>query len=408
MVTKKKEDYQQPEINVGLVGHVDHGKTSLLKVLSGKWTDTHSEEIKRGITIKLGYADIIIYNCKDHGFGREKKCDKCVSTRTISFVDAPGHETLMATMLSGAAIIDGALLLVAANEECPQPQTREHLLALEIIGIKNIIIIQNKIDLVSKDEALKSYTQIKIFVKGTIAEKAPIIPVSALHNINLNKIFEAIEEFIPTPNRDNTKKPLMLVARSFDINKPGSDIEKLSGGILGGALVEGLLKNGTKIEIKPGRLISEKGVEKWIPIETEVISIVTGGHSVDEVVPGGSIALQTKLDPSIVKSDQLSGSLVGFPGSLPQVWTELTLEPKLLKRVVGSKEELNVEPIKRGEPLMLNVNSSITSGVVTNLEKNKVHIKLKRPICAEENARIVISRRIGTRWRLVGWALLKR
>ena len=335
MVIKKKEEFQQPVVNIGLIGHVDHGKTSLLKVLSGKWTDTHSEEVKRGITIKLGYADVSIYKCKEHGFGRENKCEKCVKTRTVSFVDAPGHETLMATMLSGAAIIDGALLLIAANEECPQPQTREHLTALEIIGIKNIIIIQNKIDLVSKEDAIKNYKQIKEFVKGAIAEKAPILPVSALHNININKIFEAIEEKILTPIRDNTKQPVMFVARSFDINKPGSEIEKLSGGVLGGSLVQGTLKKGMKLEIKPGRLISEKGIEKWIPIETEVLSIVTGGHSVDEVVPGGSIALQTKLDPAIVKSDQLAGSLVGLPGKLPAIWTELKLEPKLLKRVAS-------------------------------------------------------------------------
>ncbi len=407
-IKKIKEEYNQPEINIGIVGHVDHGKSTLLKALSGKWTDTHSEEIKRGITIKLGYADITIYKCKEHGFGREKKCDKCERKRTLSFIDAPGHETLMATMLSGAAIIDGALLLVAANEECPQPQTREHLTALEIIGVKNIIIIQNKIDLVSKEDVIKNYNQIKEFTKGTIAEKVPIIPVSALHNININKIFEVIEENVLTPTRDNTKNSLMFVARSFDINKPGIEIEKLNGGVLGGSLVQGILKKGMKLEIKPGRLISEKGVERWIPIETEIMSIVTGGHLVEEIFPGGSIALQTKLDPSIVKSDQLAGSLVGLPGKLPQIWSELKLEPKLLKRVVGSKEELNVEPIKKGEPLMFNVNSSITSGVVTNLEKNKILIKLKRPICAEENSRIVISRRIGTRWRLVGWALLKK
>ena len=189
MVKKDKvvsgEDIQ-PVVNVGLVGHVDHGKTTMLERISGKWTDTHSEEVKRGITIKLGYADVVFYNCSEHGFTREKKCDKCEKQRTVSFVDAPGHETLMATMLSGSAIMDGALLLVAANEECPQPQTKEHLMALEIVGIKNIVILQNKVDAVTKEEALKNHENIKNFVKGTVAENAPIIPVSAKHNININ------------------------------------------------------------------------------------------------------------------------------------------------------------------------------------------------------------------------------
>src|SRR3989344_3879582 len=154
----------QPEINLGMIGHVDHGKTTLTEKLTGKWTDTHSEELKRGITIRLGYANFSIYKTKE-GYTTKKDKDAKL-LRNISIVDAPGHETLMATMLSGAAIMDGALLLIAANEECPQPQTKEHLMALEIIGIKQIVIVQNKIDLVSKEEALENYKQIKDFVKG--------------------------------------------------------------------------------------------------------------------------------------------------------------------------------------------------------------------------------------------------
>lgn len=408
MVTKekaaKKSEAIQPEVNIGMVGHVDHGKTTLLKRLSGRWTDTHSEESKRGITIKLGYADLAIYKTGKDSYSGEKKSDKDKLSRVVSFVDAPGHETLMATMLSGAAIMDGALLMVAANEECPQPQTKEHLMALEIIGIKNIIIIQNKIDLVSKEDALKNYKQIKDFVKGTIAENAPIIPISAVHNVNIDKVFLAIEEFIPTPKRDPKKEALMFIARSFDINKPGTSIKSLVGGVLGGSLKQGQLKVGEKIALCPGRMISEKGVEKWVAVETEVVGLKTGGSVVDSVHPGGSVAVLTNLDPAVVKSDQLSGALVGHPGNLPDIWTELKFEPKLLKRVVGSKEELDVEPIKKGEPLMLNVNSSTTAGIVVNLEKKKIHLKLKRPVCAEKGSKIAISRRVGTRWRLIGTA----
>jgi len=160
--------------------------------------------------------------------------------------------------------------------------------------------------------------------------------------------------------------------------------------------------------IGPGRLVQEKGMEKWIPISTEIVSLITGSTSVESVKPGGSIALQTKLDPAIVKSDQLAGSVVGVVGKLPPVWTELKLEPKLLKHVIGSKEEIKVEAIKKGEPLMLNVNAMTTAGIVVNLEKNKIYIKLKRPVCAEENSKIAISRRLGTRWRLVGWAFVKK
>ena len=158
MAAKKKSEDMAPEVNIGLVGHVDHGKTTLTERLSGKWTDTHSEELKRGITIRLGYADAVFVKTKE-GFTSEalaKKAKKDYKIlRKVSFVDAPGHESLMATMLAGATLMDGALLLIAANEKCPQPQTREHLMALKIIGIKNVVIVQNKIDLVSEEEAVK-------------------------------------------------------------------------------------------------------------------------------------------------------------------------------------------------------------------------------------------------------------
>lgn len=175
----------QPAANIGMVGHVDHGKTTLTKALTGEWTDRHSEEIKRGISIKLGYADAAFYKCptcqEPTCYSNKKVCPACGAKtdllRSVSFVDSPGHETLMATMICGAALMNGALLLIAANEPCPQPQTREHLMALDIIGIKNIIIVQNKIDIVNEQEAEENYKQIKDFTRGTCAESAPIVPV---------------------------------------------------------------------------------------------------------------------------------------------------------------------------------------------------------------------------------------
>lgn len=407
----KKEKLGQPEINIGLVGHVDHGKTTLVSKLSGKWTDEHSEEIKRGITIKLGYADTIFYKCtkcKTLGcYTVEKKCLKCKGeckpTRKVSFIDAPGHETLMATMLSGAAIMDGALLLVAANETCPQPQTKEHLMALDIIGVKNIIIVQNKIDLVTEEQAMKNYEEIKKFIKGTIAENAPIIPVSAQQNVNIDVLVQAIEEHFKTPKRDATKNPLMFVARSFDVNKPGTPIDKLIGGVLGGALKQGMLKEKQKIEIRPGIKREKEGKRTYEPITTEIVGLKTGGESVKEVTPGGSIGVLTQLDPSLVKADSLAGTIVGVPGQLPPIWDKFELESHLLERVVGAKDELVVEPIKKGEALMLNVNSSATVGIVDEISKNKFHVILKIAVCADKEDRITISRKLGDRWRLIGW-----
>ena len=393
----------QPEINIGLVGHVDHGKTTLLERLSGVWADTHSEEIKRGITIRLGYANTSFYYCRECKLYcvKElcKECnDKCELKRTVSFVDAPGHETLMATMLSGSAIMDGALLLIAANEKCPQPQTREHLMALEMIGVKNIVIVQNKIDLVTKEEALENYKEIKEFIKGTIAENSEIIPISAQHNININEIVRAIEEDIKTPKRDETLKPLFYVARSFDVNKPGSKIDNLIGGVLGGALKQGILKIGNKILIRPG--FREK--DKWDLLTTEIVGIMSGKTKIEYGKPGGSLALLTMLDPSLVKSDSLIGNVVSLEDNGGDVFYELKLKIKLLERVVGSKEELKVEDIKKNETLMLNVNSAATIGIVFDIKKDIINIKLRIPVCAEYNDRVTISRMIGSRWRLIG------
>lgn len=404
----------QPDINIGMTGHVDSGKTTLLEKLSGKWTDTHSEEIKRGITIRLGYANTSIYKCEKCDklvYTINSKCEKCGSdakfVRNISFVDAPGHETLMATMLCGAAIMDAAILLIAANEECPQSQTKEHLMALDMIGIKNIIIIQNKIDLASEEQILKNYEQIKNFVKGTIAESAPIIPVSAQHGINVDVLINTIQERFATPKRDLTKEPLMFVARSFDINRPGTDIKNLSGGVVGGAIKQGILKINDEIEIRPGLRVEKENRVIYQPITTKIIELRTGNDQIDSAMPGGSVAILTELDPSIVKSDSLTGNIIGHIGKLPNVFYELKIEPKLLKRVVGTANEINVEPIKKSEILMLNVNSAATTGIVTELAKNSVYVKLKRPVCADPTDRITLSRLVGSRFRLIGYGLMK-
>ncbi len=408
---KENELNPQPEVNIGLVGHVDHGKTTLAERLSGKWTDTHSEEIKKGITIRLGYADVVFRKCSKCGnYTVKEMCLECnedsVPVRKVSLIDAPGHESLMATMLSGATIIDGALLLVSANEKCPQPQTKEHLMALQITGIKDVIVLQNKVDLVSEEEATQNYNEIKEFLKGTEYEDAPVIPISAQFGVNIDALIEAIQEKMPTPERDLDTPPLMLVARSFDINKPGIAPSKMMGGVIGGALKKGKLKVGDEIEIKPGRKTDKEGKVSWKSFFSKISSLKTGGSDVEEVIPGGSIALLTELDPSIVKSDQLAGVVIGKKDQLPPVWESLTVETHLLARVVGTKKETEVEPIKIGEPLMLNVNSAATVGIVNNISKNQFSCKLKIPICADEGSRLSISRRVGTRFRLIGYGII--
>jgi len=384
-----------PEANIGLVGHVDHGKTTLTRALSGKWTDEHSEELKKGITIRIGYADVTYYRNDEgvlnvDGDGEE--------VRSVSLVDAPGHETLMANVLSGAAIMDGAILMVAANEEVPQPQTREHLAALDIVGVENIVIVQNKIDLVDKEQVQRNYEQIKEFTKGTVAEDAPVIPVSAQHEINIDAVLEALEEEIPTPERDLEANPKMLVARSFDINRPGQLPEDISGGVVGGSLVRGKLEPGDEIELKPGRRLDE---QDWETVTTEVKSIIHGDEVVDEARPGGLLGIETTLDPAMAKSDGLEGNVLGLEGTLPETSYSIEIEADLMDRLAGAEDDEEIENIKEHEPLMINAGTGKSAGFVTQAGKN-VKLDLKVPVCAEERDRIAISRQIGSRWRLIG------
>ena len=392
-----KQELNLPEINIGVVGHIDHGKTTLLSRLTGKFADTHSEELKRGITIKLGYADLIIY--EDNGNFNLNKKGKPV--RYVSFIDAPGHEMLMATMLSGAATIDAAILVIAANEGI-KPQTSEHLMALQAKKISNIIIIQNKIDLISKEQALENYKKIKEFVKGTIAENAPIIPISAQQGINIEQLLKEISQ-IQISNKDEKSNPIFLVARSFDINRPGSEISNLKGGVLGGILKKGVLKVGDEIEIKPG--LSEKKNNQFIytPLTTKILSIQKGNTSVKQVSPGASISIETELDPYMTKTDSLTGCVVSINGNLPEITDKVKIKTEFFNEVFGQEGHKKVEEIKTKEMLMLSVNTTITVGTVEKISNSEVEFNLNIPIIALKGDNVGIARRIEGHWRLIGY-----
>jgi translation initiation factor 2 subunit 3 len=401
----------QPEMNVVMLGHVDHGKTSITKSLSGVWTDTHSEELKRGITIKMGYADINIYKCSSckgaESYGVSEICEKCgfecELVRKLSLLDAPGHETLMTTAISASSITDGAILVIAANEPCPQPQTAEHLNVLEILDVDNIIVIQNKVDIVGIEKAKENYNQIKEFLKGTKAEKAPIIPMVANQGLNTDVLLQTIYEKIPVPKRDVDADLRMYVARSFDVNKPGSDIQKIKGAIIGGSIIQGQIKEGQEIEIAPGIIIDKKKGE-FETIKTKVQGIRSGDTLLSEAGPGGLLALSTLLDPSLAKSDGLVGQIVGLPGTLPPAVKKLKMRYKLISRLLEDDSNLSLQ---LNEPIVLSVGTAITVGIITTMKKDLIEVALKRPIVVEKKSKVAISKRAGNRWKLSGYGIIE-
>ena len=317
---------RQATINVGTIGHVAHGKTTLVKAISGIHTIRSKIEKERNITYNLGYANAKLYKCSNcprpecyRSFGSEKEdipvCDKCNGSLTlqrhISFVDCPGHDMLMATMLNGAAVMDAAMLLVAANEPCPQPQTSEHLAAVEIMNLNHIIILQNKIDIVIRDNSGKEQNEhIRKFVQGSKAQNSPIIPISAQFRHNIDVVIEYLCK-IPVPIRDYKSNPKFIVVRSFDVNYPGEEVQNLRGGVAGGTLVRGVLRLGEIVEIRPG-IVNKTSDNSFdvIPIFTKIVSLQAEKNDLIYAIPGGLIGLGLTIDPYLTRGDRLVGKVI--------------------------------------------------------------------------------------------------
>lgn len=422
---------RQATINIGTIGHVAHGKSTVVKAISGVQTVRFKNELERNITIKLGYANAKIYKCdtclrpecycsapshKEDEF----KCDhadcngKYQLVRHVSFVDCPGHDILMATMLSGAAVMDAAFVLIAANESCPQPQTSEHLAAVEIMRLNHLIILQNKIDLVKESQARSQEEQIRKFIQGTVAEGCPIIPISAQLKYNIHVLCEYIVKKIPIPTRDFISPPRLIIIRSFDVNKPGCEVDDIRGGVAGGSILKGVLTVGMEIEVRPGIIDKdESGKMKCYPIRSRIVSLYADQNDLQYAVPGGLIGVGTKIDPMLTRGDRMVGHVLGAVGTLPDMYIELEITCHLLRRLLGVRTEgdkkgAKVAKLTKGEVLMLNIGSLSTGGRVAAVKNDMAKVSLFTPVCIEIGEKIALSRRVDRHWRLIGWANILR
>jgi len=318
-------------------------------------------------------------------------------------------------MLNGAAVMDAALLLIAGNEMCPQPQTSEHLAAVEIMRLKHIIILQNKVELVKEAQARAQYDEIKRFVAGTAADSSPIIPLSAVLKYNLDVVCEYLCTQVPIPPRDFTSSPVMIIIRSFDVNKPGEEIANLKGGVAGGSILKGVLRVGEEIEIRPGIVSKDKdGRPICKPIRSRIMSLAAEQNSLQFAVPGGLIGVGTKIDPSLTRADRLLGQVLGRPEGLPEIFVEIEVKYYLLRRLLGVKVEGDskagkVSKLKKGEILMVNIGSTAAGGRILGIKENDLaKVVLTNPVCTQEGDKVALSRRIEKHWRLIGWGQIQK
>merc|ERR1712153_2747 len=249
---------------------------------------------------------------------------------------------------------------------------------------------QNKIDLIRDTQAQEQHEQILRFIEGTVAEGAPIIPISAQLKYNIEVVCEYIEKKIPVPIRDFTSDPHLIIIRSFDVNKVGQEIE-----------------------VRPG-LVSKDGNGKLTcqPIRSRIVSLFAEQNEMMFAVPGGLIGVGTKIDPTLCRADRMVGQVLGSVGALPDILIELEVSYYLLRRLLGvriegDKKAAKVQKLSKNEVLMVNIGSLSTGGRVIAVKAGLAKIGLTTPVCTSVGEKIALSRRVEKHWRLIGWGQIR-
>ena len=416
--------HKQPILNIGMLGHVSNGKSTLTKAITGVKTQRFASEQKRNITEKLGYANGKIWKCDDCSPPQcffatasnlmKARC-KCGTEGKllvhVSFVDSPGHNQLMATMLNGACVMDTSILIESANNDTiPAQQTLEHLIASDMVGIKTDLVCINKVDLVDRDTVVSNIDKLKQYI-----DDVPIVPISANYGWNIDVVCEQISK-IKIPQKDYKSGLEMTIVRTFDINKGNSSIEDLKGGIIGGSIKKGVLKKGDKIEIIPGFIEKDDDSFRYKPLTAYVLSINSEKNNLDFAIPGGLIGVQLSLDPAFTVGDRLIGNTARSFSRREEytgkVYDSIVIKyQKINSNVISDKIDTK---LKEKHIVKINSNSSNVDALVTKREKIKnesgksILITLKmisKPIYADIGDKIPVSKNsMGS--RLIGMGII--
>jgi len=402
----------QPSVNIGIIGHVAHGKSTFTKSMSGVKTQKFSSEQERNITIHIGYANTKIWLDKNENLHTSKSDvtelkdedgDNMTLVRHISFVDCPGHEAFMSNMISGSAIMDSCVLVIASNDKIPQPQTYEHLQAVQNVNIKDFIVLQNKVDLIDEDENNTVYKSIQSFINNTSAENAQIIPSSIQNGVNKEEILKALVQ-LPIYERNINDPVRMIIIRSFDINKAHTGFDSIKGGVVGGSLISGLLKEDDVIELRPGFIVKgDNDTYKFRPIISTVRSLQSDTSKMNYALPGGLVGICLDVDPSITKSNGMIGQMLGNIGTLPDVYSAIKLEYDELKRYDNVDETF-----KTNEDLLISINAMNINCKIHSKKnsKNWIKVLLDKPVCVLKDQKVAIFKNLRNRWLLVAKAVI--
>jgi translation initiation factor 2 subunit 3 len=394
-----------PIINIGTLGSVSHGKSTLVSMLTGTKTQRHSTEQIRNITIKPGYANLKIWQDEDtfEFITTNSEIYEMEGFRLvhhISFVDCPGHQELIQVMLGSVSLMKGAIVVVSAAEDIKTAkQLTQHLAAAKLAKLENLIVLFNKLDLVSKSKAIERKEDLDELLTRLGIKPKITIPTALNKRIGYQNIIKSILEIFPPKLDENKEAPLFRILRSFDINKPGINWNEIQGGVLGGSLLTGKLEVGDKIVIKPGNF-QKKSDGSWImkPIETIIKSIKTEKENIINTHPGGLVGFGTDIDPFYCKDEKLEGQVLGLPGQLPPVYYEIKINITLTEDFDGKWNP------KVNDSIYLQIGNINTKATLTNINESIFTFKLTKPCCIMDNDLILICvDSEGNLFRIVGY-----
>jgi translation initiation factor 2 subunit 3 len=402
--------YSQPNFNLGTLGSVSDGKSTMIYQLTGIKTQKHSSEKHRNITIKPGYANLKIWFCEEcnnyessASDQNEVSCKCCEEPANLvnhlSFVDCPGHAELILTMMGSVSLMKGAIVVVSAAESVnKKPQLIQHLIASKMANIDKLIICFNKLDLVSKEVAIERKNELDKLLERLDIRPHIIIPTAFNKKLGIQNLLRAMMEVFPPKEKDTSNESFFRITRSFDVNKAGTSWSDVNGGVIGGSLIHGELNIGDEVEIRPG-IISKGKDGKFISqsIVTKILSLETDGIQLENLNPGGLVGVGTEIDPYYCKNDMLSGNIMGRIGTLPNVYNEVKLKYKKLDEFEGRWDP------KNGDTVFLQIGNVSVESRLAKFNKENFSFSLLKPACIEDDAKILVCRKDDGILKIVGF-----